>query len=117
MASWAPARADAPPLRQRAPTRPRGVRTPARERRLAGGVLWIGLLALLLTGVVALNVAVLRLNMEIEKLGRERIELRAKNAELASRLSSSAAPARVDSLARRQGLVLAQPTYVDLRSR
>jgi len=75
--------------------------------------------ALLLTGVVALNVAVLRLNMRLEELGRERADLQAENAALASQLSSSTVLARIQALARaRLGLVPADPTetsYVDLR--
>ena len=113
MAAWAQtARADAPvaaPL-----PRPRRAR-PIAQRRLAGGVVWIGLLAFLLTGVVALNVAVLRLNLELERLGNERVRLRAENAELTSKLSSAGTQRRVEAAARRAGLVVApDPTYVDL---
>lgn len=115
MAAWAPAaaRAESAPLRR---SRSRARVVP--QRRLAGGVLWISLLAVLLTGVVALNVAVLRLNMRLEQLGRERASLRAENAELASQLSSSGANPRIESLARRRlGLVPADPaltTYIEL---
>jgi cell division protein FtsL len=52
--------------------------------------------------VVALNVAVLRLNLELDHLGRERTELKAENAALASKLASSAAAARIQQLAARQ---------------
>jgi cell division protein FtsL len=97
-------------------------RRPARqasERRLAGGVLWIGLLAVLLVGVVALNVAVLRVNMQLEELSRQRLELEAQNALLESRVSAAVAQPRVERLARtRLGLVHdAEPTYVELRAK
>jgi hypothetical protein len=102
MATWA-ARADD----VRAPlTRPRVVR---RERRVTGGVLWIGVIATLLAGVVATNVAVLRLNMELDHLGRERADLRAQNAALSSLLSSAAYTPRIQALAAKRGLVQATP--------
>jgi len=100
MATWA-ARAD----EVRAPlTPPRVVR---RERRVTGGVLWIGVIATLLAGVVATNVAVLRLNMKLDHLGRERADLRAQNAALSSLLSSAASTPRIQALAARGGLVQA----------
>ncbi|HYZ77511.1 MAG TPA: hypothetical protein VE596_09065 [Gaiellaceae bacterium] len=105
------------------PVRPRPERRRRRSssRRMAGGLAWIVVSAVLLTGVVALNVVVLRLNMELDRAGRERANLRADNALLASQLSSAAASARIQSLARARGLVPADPaatTYVELgRSR
>src|SRR5205807_2502531 len=69
-----------------------------RERRVAGGVVWIGIVAALLAGVVAMNVAVLRLNMKLDHLGRERADLRAQNAALSSQLSSAAAAPRIQGL-------------------
>ena len=92
-----------------------------RERRLAGGIVWIAIVAVLLTGVVALNVAVLRLNVRLDELGRERTRLHEQNAALASKLSSIGAPPRIESVARKQlGLVPAGPeqiSYVDLAPR
>jgi cell division protein FtsL len=106
-----------------APSRPRPERRRRRSssRRMAGGLVWIVVSAVLLGGVVALNVVVLRLNMDLDRAGRERANLRADNALLASQLSSAAASARIQSLARARGLVPADPaatTYVELgRSR
>ena len=88
------------------------------QRRLAGGVVWIASLAVLLTGIVALNVAVLRLNVQLDELARERTNLRARTAAIEAELSASAAPARIEQLARRHGLAPAPPErtrYVDLR--
>ena len=77
---------------------------------MTGGVIWIGLLAVLLAGVVALNVAVLRLNMRYDKLGRTKVDLTAQNADLQSRLSSGAALQKIEQEARSQlGLVAANP--------
>ena len=106
----APAR---PPARPRvAPRRRR-----SSSRRMAGGLVWIVISAVLLTGVVALNVAVLQLNMKLDRAGRERADLRAENALLQAQLSSAAASSRIQALARARGLVPADPaatTYVDV---
>jgi cell division protein FtsL len=78
--------------------------------RLTGGVLWIAVIAVLLAGVVALNVAVLRLNMRYDRLGRTKVDLVAQNADLQSRLSSAAATERIQNQARSElGLVTANP--------
>jgi cell division protein FtsL len=89
--------------------RPRARARP-RPRLLGGGVLWIVLFAALLAGVVAVNVAVLRLNLEQDQAGRERSELRADIARLRSELSSAAASARIELVAQKElGLVQADP--------
>jgi cell division protein FtsL len=94
---------------------------PARSRGVTGGVVWIVFVATLLAGVVALNVAVLRLNVQLDQLAHEKRELRAGNNELASQLASVEASGRIETLARdRLGLVPAQPdqtTYVTLGGR
>ena len=85
---------------------------------MTGGVVSIAVVAVLLAGVVALNVAVLRLNVQLDKLNVERTRLRGEKQELASQLSLAAASPRIQGLARRQGLVPADPsqtTYVRLR--
>jgi cell division protein FtsL len=88
------------------------------RRRVAGGVVWIAVVAALLAGVVALNVAVLQLNLRMDSLNSERAKLRADNAALQSQLSSASAAGRIEALARRQlGVVPADPnqtTYVGL---
>jgi cell division protein FtsL len=89
------------------------------QRRVAGGALWIVLAGILLAGVVALNVAVLQLNLRLDDLGRERTKLRAENAELASQISSAAANAKIQQDALHGlGVVPADPsqtTYVHVR--
>lgn len=119
MVAWVEgARAESAPVAapRRRPRRP--VRAHA-ERRLAGGVIWIGVLAVLLVGVVALNVAVLRLNMQLEQLSERRLELEAENALLAANVSAAMAQPRVERLARtRLGLVRdAEPAYVELHAK
>jgi cell division protein FtsL len=122
MATWAGAAhaAPRPRVEPRVRTAPRT--RPATPRlRVAGGVLWIALFALLLTGIVAMNVAVLRLNMSLDKRTRDRAQIRGENAALQSRLSSSAAAPVIQSLARRKlGLEPASPdatTWVELGPR
>ena len=102
----------------RAP-RARAVRK-ARTRTWAfsGGVVWIVALALLLAGVVAVNVAVLRLNLQLDESGRERTELKTDIASLRSEISSAAATTRIERLAEGElGLVEVEPedtTYIQL---
>lgn len=87
-----------------------GGRVARRPRLLGGGVLWIVLFAALLSGVVAVNVAVLRLNVELDRTGRQRSELKADIAGLRAELSSTSATARIERLARNDlGLVEADP--------
>jgi cell division protein FtsL len=98
--------------------RPRS-KTQAKPRLLGGGVLWIVLFAALLAGVVAVNVAVLRLNVELDQVGQERSQLKADIAGVRSELSSVAATARIEKVATNElGLTLADPDtmiYVRLR--
>jgi hypothetical protein len=75
-------------------------------------------MGLLLAGVVALNVAVLRLNLRFDELAQERVQLRAENADLSSKLAARSSSPRTSSLAKRTlGVVPADPsttTYLDL---
>jgi cell division protein FtsL len=93
-------------------------RSRARPRLLAGGVIWIVLFAVLLAGVVAVNVSVLRLNIQLDQVGRERSELKGDIAGLRSGLSSASATARIERLAEKElGLRQADPdttTYLRL---
>jgi hypothetical protein len=107
----------AAPARRAPGAAPRSRRRASRPGVL-GGVVWIAGLALLLAGVVALNVAVLRLNVRLDGLAHERANLRAGNAALSAQISSATAAAQVEALAgRRLGLVPVEPDqteYVDL---
>ncbi len=86
---------------------------------LGGGVIWIVLFATLLAGVVAVNVTVLRLNLQLDGVGRERSELKSDIANLRSELSSASATARIERIATRElGLAQADPeTTIYLRLR
>jgi len=93
-------------------------RSRSRPRLLAGGVIWIVLFAVLLAGVVAVNVSVLRLNIQLDQVGREHSELKGDIAGLRSGLSSASATARIERLAEKElGLRQADPdttTYLRL---
>jgi cell division protein FtsL len=119
MARAATARALPAPRRTRSRARPKPARKPASRRRVAGGVAWIGVVGVLLAGVVALNVAVLRLNVQLDELGRERNQLRADNAQLNTQIAARAASGRIVSIASdRLGRATATTenwTYLDLR--
>jgi cell division protein FtsL len=106
----------AAPAPARTAPRPRAVRR-APQRRLTGGIVWIAAFAVLLTGVVALNVAVLRLNMTVSKLDKQQVQLQAQNAALASQVSSASSARKIEATARRLGLVQApadDTSYLDL---
>jgi hypothetical protein len=117
--------ATAPALPAPARRRPRPVaapaaparRTRASGRRVTGGIVWISLFAVLLTGIVAVNVAVLRTNMHVSRLDKQELQLRAENQALASLVSSAASARRIESTAQKLGLVPAPATdtsYLDL---
>ncbi|HEY7602720.1 MAG TPA: hypothetical protein VH760_00565 [Gaiellaceae bacterium] len=101
--------------------RPRPRPRPRTERRprVASGVAWIAAIGVLLAGVVFMNVAVLRLNIRLDQLGRDRARLRADNAQLASQLSSAQAAARIQALARKelgvQPALAQETTYIRLK--
>jgi hypothetical protein len=87
---------------------PRKVR--AARGAFTGGVLWIVVIGALLAGVVAVNVLVLRLNVELDELRRTRAELKADIATTRAQLSSASAKARIESeAATKLGLVEADP--------
>jgi cell division protein FtsL len=125
MASWSDAAPVLPSPRPRSRPRPRlqpaPKRRPQARRGVAGGVVWIAVVAVLLAGVVALNVAVLRVNVQLDKLDTQRAHLRAEEQAIESQLSMAAAAPRIQLQAQKQfGLVPANPaetTYVRLGPR
>jgi cell division protein FtsL len=114
----------AEPVRRRPAPGPKPKPKPAtraaarRRARARSGVLWIAVAGVLLAGVVFVNVAVLRLNLQLDRMNQQRTKLRAENAALQSERSSRLASPRITELARRQdGLVPADPAtigYVNL---
>jgi cell division protein FtsL len=100
--------------------RPRSAAAPRRRaqpRRLRGGILWIALFALLLTGVVAVNVAVLRAHVAVNQLDKQQLQLQQENSTLAAQVSSAGASQRIEQIAYRFGLRPApgaDTSYIDL---
>ena len=131
MASWHAAAAPAParaPARKR--PRPRDLDhkqlrpTPRRRAKaktgVAGGLAWIIVGGVLLAGIVALNVAVLRLNIRLDHMNNESQQLQAENAALGAKLSGAVSSPRIQALAKARGFVPADPTtigYVNLTNR
>jgi cell division protein FtsL len=105
LASWAPSASAegvaAPRRRPRRQARP----------RVAGGAIWIAVAGILLAGVVFMNVGVLRLNLRLDGLGRERTRLHAENAALASQISGAANSLKIEAQARK--LLGLQPAAAD----
>ena len=130
MASWHAAAATAParaPARKRprAPDldhKPAGPapRRRAKTRGVAGGLAWIIVAGVLLAGIVALNVAVLRLNIRLDHMNNQSQQLQAENAALGARLSGAVSSPRIQALAKARGFVPADPTtigYVNIAPR
>ena len=87
------------------------------QRRVRGHIVWMILFALLLFGVVAVNVAVLRAHVAVSKLEQERAQIAAHNQALASALSAANTAPRIEAAARRLNLIQApggSQSYVDL---
>jgi cell division protein FtsL len=99
-----PSRRRPPAKRQAAPARAR--RKPT-QRRVRAHIVWMILFALLLAGVVAVNVAVLRAHVAVTRLDEQRAKLQAQNQALASRLSAASSAPRIEAAAQRLGMVQA----------
>jgi hypothetical protein len=87
------------------------------QRRIRGHIVWMTLFAILLFGVVAVNVAVLRAHVAVSKLQDERARIAAHNQALASALSAANSAPRIEAAAHRLNLVQASAgsmSYVDL---
>jgi cell division protein FtsB len=98
----APRRPRPPAGRPAAPVRSR--RKPV-QRRVRAHIVWMILFALLLAGVVAVNVAVLRAHVAVTHLDEQRAQLQAQNQALASRLSATNSAPQIETAARRLGMV------------
>lgn len=110
------------PARRRAPEQPAPrTRTLPRRRagrlRLRGHIVWMTAFALLLAGVVAVNVAVLRAHVAVTRLENQQAQLQAQNEALQEKLSAVSSAPRIEAAAHQLGLVQATDTdtsYLDL---
>lgn len=112
------------PQRRRAPARRPAAtvrsRRKATQRRVRGHIVWMTVFALLLFGIVAVNVAVLQAHVAVSKLDQKRARLEARNQALASALSAVDSAPRIEAAALRLGLVQASAgntSYLDLTPR
>ena len=125
MASWSDAAPALPSPRPRSRPRPRPrpapKRRPQARRGVAGGVVWIAIVAVLLAGVIQKFTGGDPANVQLDKLDTQRAQVRAEKQALASQLSMAAAAPGIQLRAQQRfGLVPADPaetTYVRLGPR
>jgi cell division protein FtsL len=89
-----------------------------RPRRMtAGGAVWVVVLATLLGGIVALNVAALRDSIQVNRLQAHAEQLQNDNRLLRNQVTSLSSPASIGAAAQKLGMVPADPNttrYVQL---
>jgi hypothetical protein len=112
---------EATPRRRRPPAERPAARLRSRrkatQRPVRGHIVWMTLFAILLFGVVAVNVAVLRAHVAVSRLEDKRAHIEAHNQALASALSAANSAPRIETAARRLGLIQASAgntSYLDL---
>lgn len=117
MASVGAARADravAPAARPR----PRPTRRSRTRARARGGILWIAVSGILLTGVVFVSVSVLRLNLALDHANGRRTQLQSDIASLQAQLATELASPRIQANAEKElGVSAVDPSdvrYVNL---
>ena len=77
--------------------------------RITRGRLWIGLLAALLVGIVALNVLALSLNASSSKVARQTDGLKRENSALQAQIAGELSNERVQASATKLGLIVPEP--------
>lgn len=124
MSVAAPARAPARPRRR--PDPPAPVAVPRRTRRVRprritiGGAAWVIVLAALLGGIVALNVAALRDSIEVSRLQAQARQLVSADQLQQNRVTSLSSPDAIGKAAAKLGMQLADPSttrYVTMPAR
>jgi cell division protein FtsL len=90
---------------------PRAVpRRRVRPRRMtAGGAVWVVVLAALLGGIVALNVAALRDSIEVNRLQAHAQQVQDENRLLRNQVTNLSSPTSIGVAAQRLGMVPADP--------
>lgn len=84
---------------------------------IARGRKWIVVLAVLLFGIVALNVSLLKLNSEISSMATQSQKLSQQNARLRSKVVRLTTPERVLKAAEARGFVVPEPVQIKYLSR
>lgn len=83
--------------------------------RLTRGRAWIGVLSVLLTGIVALNVVSLSLSASQGKLSQQAMVLEQENSALRARLAERLSSPRVRHQAEGLGMTAPEPTDITYR--
>jgi hypothetical protein len=78
-------------------------------QRLTRGRLWIGALATLLVGIVALNVGALQLSAGSSKAARQTDALKRQNSALRAELAGAVSSERMEQTASKLGLIVPEP--------
>jgi len=104
---------------RRAPAAPRSKARQSKRRafRVRLSLVWMVVFALLLVGIVAVNIAVLRANVSVNDLDAQIAQHQQAISTLKSQYARDTAAPRVEAAARRAGLVLAPglgARYLDL---
>jgi cell division protein FtsL len=102
------------PARSRATSEgavPRAVpRRRVRPRRMtAGGAVWVVVLAALLGGIVALNVAALRDSIDVNRLQAHAQQLQDENRLLRNQVTNLSSPTAIGVAAQKLGMIPADP--------
>jgi cell division protein FtsL len=90
----------------------RSIRTDLLVDRLLRGRLWVALIALLLTGIVFLNVALLEVNGSIARMDARAAELRRDNSALRMRVARLGSSERIQRSAADRGFTATPPGEV-----
>jgi hypothetical protein len=101
------------PARRRTPqATPKAVNRsrPRRRRVTAGGLAWVGVLAALMFGIVALNVAALRGSIDVSKMRGHVQQLEQQNGLLRNQTINLSNSYAISRRAREYGMVLANAT-------
>lgn len=100
-----------PPLRRgsRVGDRVRAARPAVLLDRLLRGRAWVALIAVLLTGIVFLNVALLEINGSIARMDARAAALKRENADLRMRVARLGSSERIRRAAAAEGFVAAAP--------
>jgi cell division protein FtsL len=109
-----------PRRRTAATAKPKARKRQQRSFRVRLPLVWMIVFAVLLVGVVTLNVAVLRANVSTTDLDKQIAQRQGAIRSLSSQLSRMTAPPRIAKLAGQAGLVLAPAaatSYLDLARR
>lgn len=87
---------------------------PRTSRLRAGGVAWLVVVAALLGGIVTVQVAALRANIELGRLNDQAAQLRTENQNAAAEIAVLENGARIERFARKRGMTLVVPAAGDV---